>query len=59
MANGHDEARAAVYEEITRVAGNVSKINSTMGQAQAVRELATAFRALTGGPQPGSVVVEK
>lgn len=58
MANGHDEARAALYAEITRVTGNVSKLTSTRSQADTLRELSIAFRALTGGPQPGSVVVE-
>lgn len=54
------DAEEALYKEITRQANALSEANvSRQVQAHVARDLAVAFRALWGGPQPGSVVVEK
>ena len=52
------ETKAAVYDAIIEVLKNAEHYNGTMKSAM-VRDAAVAFRAASGGPQPGNVVVEK
>lgn len=54
------DAMEAVYKEIARQASTLEAgVGQTTGKAAAVRDLAMAYRFLTGGQQPGGVVLEK
>lgn len=51
------EAQASLYEAIVNVAGQAKDYGGTT-QSAMVRDAAIAYRAVFGGQQPGSVVVE-
>jgi len=52
-----DEARDALYDAIVKVAEKADNYGGVTGSAM-VRDASIAWRALVGGAQPGSVVVE-
>jgi len=52
-----DEARTALYSAIAKLAKDSEEWNGAT-QAGMVRDAAIAYRAVAGGQQPGSVVVE-
>jgi hypothetical protein len=54
-----DSARAALYDAIETAAKELKENMSEYSAAPALRELAWAWRALAGGTQPGTSVVEK
>lgn len=52
-----DNAREALYAAIVQTAEAAKNYSGTTGSAM-VRDAAIAFRAVAGGQQPGSVLVE-
>ncbi|MEH6782192.1 MAG: hypothetical protein V7618_11595 [Rhodoglobus sp.] len=52
-----DEAREAIYTAIAHVATAAQNYGGTTGSTMA-RDAAIAWRAVAGGVQPGSIVVE-
>lgn len=54
----NETARAALYETIETLAKELSEDKNAYSGASAVRDLAIAWRAVVGGQQPGSIVVE-
>jgi hypothetical protein len=52
-----DDARQALYSAIAKLAKDSEEWNGTQ-QSAMVRDAAIAYRAVAGGQQPGSVVVE-
>ena len=58
--NAHEEAFAALMKEIKANAERIPGSSLPEGQkAPALRDLAAAYRHLRGGPQPGSISLEK
>lgn len=53
-----DEARDAVLDAIVELLAGAKDYGGAT-QGQMVRDAALAYRAVKGGPQPGSSVVEK
>lgn len=54
-----DDAREALYAAIKEAADDLRKDANAYSSAGALRDLAWAWRAVTGGPQPGVSVIEK
>lgn len=52
------EAQAAVFDAVIELLEK-AKGNSGTTRSSMVRDAGIAYRAAAGGPQPGSVVVEK
>jgi hypothetical protein len=52
-----EEAKEALYTAIVHTASMSSRHNGTI-QSAMLRDAAIAYRAVLGGPQPGSVTVE-
>ena len=52
-----DDAANALFFAITKVAKKGADLGTPIGGAM-VRDAAIAYRAVMGGPQPGSVVVK-
>lgn len=57
MANAA-ETEIAIYDAVTSLLAKAEGHSGTTRSAM-VRDAAIAFRAAYGGPQPGSVVIEK
>jgi hypothetical protein len=57
-SNEADEARAALYRAIQNVAETAADYGGETAGAM-LRDAALAWRALTGGTQPGSIIIQK
>ncbi|MGN6272271.1 MAG: hypothetical protein ACTHMQ_04200 [Protaetiibacter sp.] len=54
----YQETEEALYTAITNTVKEVEKGSNYRVKATALRDLAAAFRHVTGGPQPGQTHVE-
>ncbi len=55
MPSPSTNTQQALYAQIEEIATNaVPKLGNAIVQAQALRDLALAYRFAAGGPQPGS-----
>lgn len=59
LVQSKESAQVALFVAITEQVANLSKITSTAARADALAQLALAYRYAAGGAQPGSVTVEK
>jgi hypothetical protein len=57
MADGQDESRIAIFKAVEQMCAAATEYSGPSGAAM-LRDAAYAWRAATGGPQPGSVIVE-
>lgn len=57
MASTQDTAESALWSAIEALAKKSEAASGTV-KAQMVRDAAVAYRAVLGGPQPGSIIVE-
>lgn len=55
---GAKETQIALFDAIGKLLEEADDFHGTM-KATMVRDAAVAFRAVMGGPQPGSIVIEK
>lgn len=53
MATPQQQAAQVLFEKLAEVAKQVDELPNSAHRASALRNLAAAFRYISGGPQPG------